>query len=271
MEAIVNLLEPYVPSNFNIYKFLQCAAVLCLGTFLLGVIGRLFFGKKSTLNHAVSSAISILFIYIITVVVYSLGVNLHFLISPLPFISLSGEYLNFFQYSGVHYTVICEQLLSMVILALLANIADSWLPKGKNVFVWFLFRCLSVLLAMLLHLLANKLLSAFLPEGLLLWAPVVLVALLAITLFMGLIKLILGGVLASINPALGIFATFFFSHVIGTQITRAVLTTCLMAGLIWLMNYLNCTAILIASSALIAYIPFLILLLVVWYIIGHLF
>lgn len=271
MEAIINLLEPYVPANFDVYKFLQTAAILCLGTFLLGLIGRLCFGKKSTLNHAVSSAISILFIYIITIVVYSLGVNLSFLISPLPFIRLSGDYLNFFEYKGVHYTIICDQLLSMVILAFLANLADSWLPKGKNVFTWFLYRCLSVLLAMLLHLLSNKLLNTFLPEGLLLWAPVVLVALLVITLFMGIIKLVLGGILASINPTLGIFATFFFSHVIGKQITRAVLTTILMAALIWLMNYLNCTAIFIASSALAAYIPFLILLLVIWYVVGHLF
>lgn len=271
MDKLINLLESYVPKGFDVSGFLQAAAVLCLGTFLLGLIGRICFGKKSTLNHAVSSAISILFIYVVTVVVYSLGVNLSFLISPLPFISLSGDYLNFFSFEGAHYTVVCDQLLSMVILAFLANLADSWLPRGKNVFTWFLLRCLSVLLAMVLHLIANQLLTRFLPEGLLTWAPVVLAALLVITMSMGLIKLVLGGVLASVNPVLGIFATFFFSHIIGKQITRAVLTTLLMAGLIWLMNYLGCTAIFIASAALAAYIPFLILLLVVWYVVGRLF
>jgi len=271
MDAIVNLLESIVPKGFDISRFLQSALVLCLGTFIIGLIGRLFFGKKSTLNHAVSSAISILFIYAVTIVVYSLGVNLNFLISPLPFISLSGDFLNFFIYKGVHYTIICDQILSMVILAFLANLADSWLPKGENVFTWFLFRCLSVILAMVLHVLAHKLLNTFLPEGLLTWAPVVLVILLLITLFMGLIKLILGGVLASINPVLGIFATFFFSHVIGKQITRAVLTTVLMSALIWLMNYLGCTSIFIASSALAAFIPFLLVLLLVWFIVGNLF
>lgn len=271
MDAIVNLLESLIPAGFDISGFFKIALILCLGTFLLGLIGRMFFGQKSTLNHSVSSAISILFIYAVTVVVYSLGININFLISPLPFISLSGDYLNFFAYENAHYTIICDQLLSMVILAFLANLADSLLPKGKNVFIWFLLRCLSVILAMVLHVLARKMLYALLPEGLLLWAPVVLLALLIFTLFMGLIKLILGGVLASINPILGIFATFFFSHVIGKQITRAVLTTVLMSGLFWLMNYLGCATIFIASSALIAFIPFLLLLLAVWYVVGHLF
>lgn len=271
MEAIVNLLESLVPTDFDAEAFLKGALVVCAGTFLLSIIGRLFFGKKSTLNHSVSSAISILFIYVITIVVYSFGVNLTFLLSPLPFISISGDYLSIFVFEGAHYTETCSQLLSMIILAFLANLADSWLPQGKHLISWFFFRCLSVLLAMILHLIANALLTSLLPEGLLTWAPVILLAILFVTLFMGVLKLILGALLASVNPALGIFATFFFSNVIGKQISRAVLTTLLMAAMIWLLNYLDCTVIFIASSALAAYIPFLILLLVIWYVVSHLF
>jgi len=270
MDGINQMLTSWLPAGFSMSTFLQGAAVVCLGTLALGLLGRCF-GKKSTLNHSVSSAISILFIYAFTIVIYSLGVNLSFLVSPLPFITISGDTLSIFVYEGVDYTVICEQVLSMVILAFLANIADSLLPRGKNVLTWFIFRCLSVLMAMVLHVLANMLLTAVLPEGLLTWAPVVLVALLVLTLFMGLIKLILGGVLASINPVLGIFATFFFSHVIGKQITRAVLTTLLLSGLVVLLNYVGCTTIIIASAALVAYIPLMILLLIVWYVVGHLF
>lgn len=270
MEAIVNLLESVVPEGFDAAMFLKSAVVLFLGMFLLGVVGRLFFGKKSTLNHSVSSAISILFIYAITVVVYSFGVNLEFLLSPLPFIRISGDYLEIFAFEGQHYTVVCSQLLSMIILAFLANLADSWLPQGKHLIGWFFFRCLSVLLAMVLHLIATSLLTALLPEGLLTWAPVVLLGILLVALFMGLIKLVLGAVLTAVNPVLGVFATFFFSNVIGKQISRAILTTMLLAGLVWLLNYQGCTVVFIASTALAAYIPFLILLLVVWYVVSHL-
>ena len=269
MDAIVALLESVVPENFDAAAFLKAALFVFLGFVVLSAIGRLFFGKKSILNHSLSSAISILFIYAITVVIHSLGVDLKFLLVPLPFVTIDGEFLSVFLYEGKHYTEICGQVLSMVILAFLANLADSWLPSGKKLISWFFFRCISVLLAMLLHLIATSLLTVFLPDGLLTWAPVVLVVILFVTLFMGLLKLILGALLSTINPALGIFASFFFGHVIGKQITRAVLTTVFMAAIVWTLNYVGFTAILIATSALTAYIPLLVLLLVIWYIVGH--
>ena len=269
MDAILDFLQSVVPQNFDAAAFIKAALFIFIGLLIISAIGRLFFGKKSTLNHSISSAISILFIYAITVVIHSLGVDLNFLLSPLPFVTIDGDFLSVFLYEGKHYTVICSEILSMVILSFLANLSDSWLPSGKRLFSWFFFRCISVLLAMILHLIASALLAAFLPEGLLTWAPVVLLCLLGVTLFMGLLKLILGALLSTVSPTLGIFASFFFCHVIGKQITRAVLTTALMTGIVWALNYTGFTSIFIASSALTAYIPFLIILLIVWYITGH--
>ena len=63
------------------------------------------------------------------------------------------------------------------------------------------------------------------------------------------------------------FYTFFFANVVGKQITRAALTTALLAGLVMLLNYLGCSVIYVASAALMAYIPFVIILIVLWYIV----
>lgn len=271
MDAINNFLQSLIPGSFDIQVYLTAALVILVAFLLLGIVGRLLFGKKSILNRAISSAISILFIYVFTVAVYSFGVDLAFLISPLPFIGIQNETLSIFVFEGVHYTIICNQILSMVILAFLANLADSWLPTGKKVLSWFFFRILSVLLAMVLHLIANAIITVLLPDGLLTWAPVVLLGLLAIFLAVGLLKVLIGTVLSvAVHPFIGILYTFFFANVVGKQVSKAVLTAGLLTGLIYLLNYFQVTMLVIASSALIAYIPLLIILLVVWYFVGRL-
>ena len=271
MDTINHYLQSLLPGSFDIRVYLTAALVILVAFLALSVLGRLLFGKKSSLNQAISSAISILFIYVITIVVYSFGVNLAFLITPLPFIGISENTLSIFVFEGVHYTVICSQILSMVILAFLANLANSWLPTGKKVFSWVFFRILSILLAMVLHVIVSAVLTALLSEGLLTWAPVILLAILVIFMSVGVLKVLVGTILSvAVHPIIGVLYTFFFANIVGKQITKAVLTTGLLVGLIYLLNYFHITVLLIATSALIAYIPLLIILLVVWYFVGRL-
>lgn len=271
MEAIITFLEGILPEGFQIEAFLKMALFLIAGIAVFGLLGRFVFGKGSVLNRSISSAIAILFIYVITIVIHSLGVDLKFLLSPLPFIQIDGDYLRFLIYDKSQYPLICNQLLTMIILAFVANLADSWLPKGKNIFSWFFFRSLSVIIAMVLHLIVNGLLQAFLPEGLLTWAPVVLLGLLVLMLLVGALKLLVGLVLSTVNPLIGALYTFFFANIIGKQISKAVLTTAILAGIVALLHYLGIAAVYIAASALSVYIPFLIILLLLWYLVGKIF
>ena len=270
MEEFMNLLESLVPENFNLETFLKAALLLTVSALVLGLLGRLIFGKKSVLNQSVSSAIGILFIYAVTIVLYSQGIDLKLLMSPLPFITLSGDYLHLYSFVSSDYVVACGQLLNMIVLSFLVNLVNSWLPKGKKLVPWLFFRCLSVVLAMLMHTLASILLNIFLPEGLLTWAPVVLLGLLVLMLATGALKFLVGAVIGSVNPIIGLLYTFFFSTVIGKQLSKAMLTTALVFGLIAGLNYVGVTAIYIGASALIAYIPLLLVLLALWYVIGHL-
>lgn len=271
MNAIVNLLESILPDGFQIEAFLKMALFLSIGVIVIGGLGRLCLGKGAVLTRSVSSAISILFIYVITIVIYSFGVDLQFLLSPLPFISIDGDYLMLQIYDKSLYIEICNQILSMIILAFLANLADGWLPQGKNLLAWFFFRCLSVMIAMVLHLIANAILTVLLPEGLLTWAPVVLLGLLVLMMVVGSLKIVVGALISTVNPIIGALYTFFFASIIGKQISKAVLTTLILAGIVWLLHYVGITAVYIASAALAAYIPLLIVLLVLWYLVGHIF
>ena len=270
MEAVYSFLQSITPENFNAPQFLKFLIILVVGVLLLGFIARLAFGKKSTLNQSVSAAIAILCIYVVNVVVYSTGVKLDVILSPLPFVTISGDYLTVFPILSADFTAICAQILDMIILAFLMNLLVSWLPQGKKVLSWYGFRFLSVVLAICLQYVVNSLLGAILPQGFIEFAPTVLLIILIASLLLGVLKLLAGGALTIINPLLGILYTFFFSNLIGKQLSKAILTTTILTVLVCLLDYLGITAVYIASAALAAYLPLLIIVLILWYVIGHL-
>ena len=267
MDQILSVLES---TGFDFHTFIKAAILLAVGSILLGTVGRFAFGKRSTLNHSVSSAIGILFIYAVTIVIHSFGISFRQFLAPLPFVTITKDTMKIFSFFGADYTVICYELLSMVILAFLANLMDALFPRGKKLFSWLFFRCITVVLGMALHILVTWLFTTYLPEGLVTYAPVILLALLILLLLVGALKLIVGAVLATVNPLIAAFYTFFFATIVGKALTKAVLTTAILSGLVVGLHYIGCTAISIASAALIAYIPFLLILIVIWYIVGKL-
>lgn len=267
MESITEALKS---ADFSPALFGKSALLLTLGTLLLGVIARFAFGKRSGVNHAVSSAIGILFTYAATIVLYSIGGDFGRFVAALPFIALSGEKLIIFQFAGADYTVICANILNMIILAFLANLLDSWLPQGKHILSWLFFRILTIVLALAANLLLAWIFTTYLPEGLQTYAPTVLLVVLGVMLAVGVLKIPIGLVLSSVSPVIGVFYTFFFSTFVGKQLSKSVLTTLIITLLVYLLNKIGLTVIVIARSALVAYIPLLVVLAVLWYVVRRL-
>lgn len=268
MESIVNFFNS-IGIDFD--TFWKAALILLLGTILLSVFGRFIFGKRSALNHAVSSAIGIIFICGITVILRGAGADFSQFVAPLPYVRLIGNEMHLFSFDGAHYTTICSEVLSMIILAFLVNLADGWLPRGKNIFTWLFFRILTVIIAYAMHLIVVGLFSAFLPDAIITYAPVVLLILLVLLLLTGALKIVVGALLATVNPIIGALYTFFFATLIGKQLSKAVLTTVILTGLLLGLRYVGITVIAISAAALTAYIPLVLILLVVWYLVILLF
>lgn len=248
----------------------KVAVILLLGAVILCGICRFIYRKKTLIGQAVSSAIAIVFICIVSVLIITLAQGLHWLVSPLPLVDISENALTFFTFQHSGYPMIAAQLLSMIILSFLVNLADCWIPKGKNFVGWFFLRCLTVLSGFLLHFAVTWLFNRFLPEGIVQYAPSVLLGLLVLMLLTGALKIIVGLFLTTINPIIAALYTFFFASFVGKQITRAVLTTGILCGAIGLLHHYGITGLSIAASALIAYIPFLLILIFVWYVVNKL-
>ena len=264
MESIVNY---FAELNLDIGVFLKSIGMLIAALLVLALVGRFVFGKRSALILAVSSAIGILFVYVITILLGSAGEELQKFIAPLPFVTIENDTMYLFNFQA-DYTVICTQVLSMIILSFLMNLADGWLPTGKRVLGWVFFRCLGVVIALILHLVVTRLLTNLLPEGLVTYAPVILLAILVLMLLTGALKFLVGLILTTVNPLIAALYTFFFANVIGKQVTRAVFTTAIMSLLIFALEYVGVAALAVTSAALVVYIPFLIIMLILWYIVN---
>ena len=267
MDLIINWLQG-LELDFRSYAI--AGGVLILAMLLTGTVGRLAFGKRSVIGGTVSSSIAILFIYALTFALSCAGSEFEALVAPLPFVTISGNAVYVHSLEG-DFPYICNKLLSMVILAFSVNLIDSWLPRGKNLFTWLLFRIMTVCFGLLLHLLALHLFNTYAPAEVQTYAPMILLGILVLLILTGALKLLVGVILASVNPVIAALYTFFFANIVGKQITEAVLTTALLAALIFLLNYLGIFMISIIQAALIALIPFALILMVLWFIANKVF
>ncbi len=269
-EQAVKHASSYLPTEIDLVNAAQFILFFAAGVLILSVLSRVVLGKRSSLNHSLSSAIGILFIYAVTIVVYTFKPwNLELLLSPLPFVSFSGQFLVIFPIADAQFPALCSQLLSLVILAFLVNLIDTFLPKGDSPITWFVLRLLTVVVSMILNLGARWAFQTYLPGVLVTYAPSILLVLLVVLMLSGVLNLILGLVISMTNPFLGAMYAFFFSNIVGKQLSKAVFSCAILCAIVYLLEHFGYTVICITAAALMAYIPLVIILLVLWYLVGH--
>jgi len=261
----------YLPAEMDFMSVAQFLLYFAAASLVLGGISRVVLGKRSSLNHSLSSVMAVLFVYTITVVLYTLKPwNLELLLSPLPFVTFSDHYLILLPITDLTFPALCTELLSLLILAFLINLVDTLIPQGEGVVSWLLLRLITLLACFGLHLVVSWAFRTYLPQVLVTYAPMVLLGVLIIMLLSGIVSLLLGLVIAITSPFLGAMYSFFFSNLVGKQISKAVFTSGVICGIFWLMEHFGLVLILITPTALLTYIPLALILLVLWFLIGHL-
>ena len=147
---------------------------------------------------------------------------------------------------------------------------DTLIPEGEGIFGWLLLRLITVLGCFALHLVVSWAFRTYLPEAMVVYAPMILLVTLVIMLLSGVVSLLLGLVIAITSPFLGAMYSFFFSNLVGKQISKAMFTSGVICGILWLMEHFDMIVILITPAALLTYIPLALVLFLLWFLIGHL-
>ena len=261
----------YLPTEINFMTVAQFLLYFAAASLVLGIISRVVLGKRSSLNHSLSSVMAVLFIYTVTIVIYTFKPwNLDILLSPLPFATFSDHYLIIHPITDLQFTALCTELLSLMILSFLINLVDTLIPEGEGIFGWLLLRLITVLGCFALHLVVSWAFRTYLPEAMVVYAPMILLVTLVIMLLSGVVSLLLGLVIAITSPFLGAMYSFFFSNLVGKQISKAMFTSGVICGILWLMEHFDMIVILITPAALLTYIPLALVLFLLWFLIGHL-
>lgn len=268
VESILNTTNNLIPTTLEdmIFVFLVIS-VFALG---LGFVFRLFFGAHCLVNRSISGFLNVLFVYAVTVTIYTLRPwNLTQYLSPLPFAIFREDILIITSSACSTVSLLCSQLLSLIILCFIIHLLNFVLPNGRSFFGWLLFRLISVGLTILLDLAANWALNTFLPDVIANSAPVVLMAVLAVAILVSLFNPLLCILFTVANPVIGLLYTFFFSNTIGKNLTRAVLSAALTCALFYLMQYAGFGVIDITPHALLTYAPFAAALVGIWFIFDY--
>ena len=130
IQSVLDSADALIPASLEnmIFLFLL-VIVIALG---IGLVLRLFFGQRCIVNRAISGFLEILAIYAATIVVYTLKPwNLTQYLAPLPFAIFRGDVV-IISYSACSTTsLLCSQLLSLIILYPLASDAVRMRRAGR--------------------------------------------------------------------------------------------------------------------------------------------
>ena len=256
-----------IVTHLDAVDFIQVILPLGLGCFALGLVFRLLFGKRSNLNRAVIAAVAIIVSYVIALFARGYLPELGVVVNGLPLITLEGTVVSINGFAGLDIQQLCDVLFPVVVLSFVANVAETMIPKGKNVFLWATGRILVVLISIFGYLLVMHLINTLVPAQWFPWVPEALLAILVLSFVLGSIKLVLGLALAAINPIIAACYAFFFGNQVGKSMSRSLLTTLVLVGLVLLMRYLGYTSLDLATIDPEIFAPGGIIMLVVWYVI----
>lgn len=250
-----------------VWKLFLVFMVISLG---ISLLSRLIFGRGSGLARAVSTTISILEIYIITVVIYIVRLwSLESLLTPLPYVSFCAQALVIHPFEGLSFNDFAVQAVDLIILAFIVLLSSRFLSNNRNHFLWVISQSLSLILSMLLHLVSKWVLTTYIPSAVTSGATITLFVILLISFFGGLSKFIFSLFLASINPIIGFLYNFFFGNRIGKLLSLSILTAAFVTVLFSIIEYYGYAVILIGPSDLISYIPLLFILFFLWVLVGY--
>lgn len=249
---------------------LKIALLVGAGVCILGGVLRLICGRNSSLVRSVSACVSLVMIYLAGILLYLLVPQTRGSLATLPFLTVTEEYFYLWDIAGMEAASLYVPLLQLFILAFLVNLLEVLLPSGKNVVTWYGFRLLTVAVSLGLYTAICALVNAFAPQVFGQWAGWILIGIWVFIILIALLKLLLTLILAIVNPVVAALYSFFFSHLVGKQFTKAILTTLLSAGLLALLHHLGFLGFTFDHFSLAAYGPTCVIALLALYLFGKL-
>lgn len=239
VESVFERLSGYL-DNEVLMRELITAFTVSFACFILAALFRLISGKRGTAVGAVTVTLDILVLYMVVVLLPLYIPNINRYLPTLPFSSIGAGHIEFMAIPQLDRNMFAAQMIDLLIVAFLFGFAETLLPECKNIFTWLLLRILTVVLVCAALWIVHTLSASLLPGFIQTYAPVLLLAFIAVLLALTVFKWFFGLILGmSCGPFIGAVYTFVIGNVVGKQLGKAALSCIMILLLLMFANIRN--------------------------------
>lgn len=270
-EIISAWLAGMLPEGFHPFDTLPALGFIIAVVFILAVLIRIIADKASKYNHALASAMALLFAYIFLMMIHDAEPPefVQEAIRILPLIDYENGVVTLFKFSPDHILPVFEELLYAFILSFILIGLDDLIPDAKNALAWIILQIAIVAISVFIYWGVIRAIHALMPGILDSYAPLILGCILLFMIAMGVLKVILGLLLVAVNPLLGAVSAFFGSSPVGKALGKAALCALLLCAVCFFLgNYGLTSFALVDLTFLACFLPMLVLVLL-WFVVGH--
>ena len=259
------------PKDFDPFAMLPTLGFIIAVVFVLALIIRVVAEKASRYNHALASAMAILFMYILLMLLHSeSGPNfIDEALKVLPLVDIKDGQVILFQFNAENVLEIFREFLYAFILSLVLIALDDLIPDAKNGVAWVILQIFIAALSMFVYWGAIKALDVFFPGILESYAPLILGCILLFMVLLGVLKIILGLLLVAVNPLLGAISAFFGTAPLGKALGKAAMCAMILCAVAIFMSLTGHAAFALADMTLLVCAMPMVVLVLLWFLIGY--
>ena len=272
LEVISTYTLSLFPEGFKPFDMLHTLFYLIGVALIMAALVRLVHKKASQYNHALSSAMALMFMYMLMVLLHRLMPDIvDPVLEKLPLIDVNFQTgtISLFQFSMNRFDECCRELVYVLILSFCLIGLDDIIPDSRNVGSWILLQFIIACIALAIYCFVLNSINTFFPEAFTSVAPMILVSILMFMVFLGLLKVILTLMLAAVNPLLGAVSAFFSSNRLGMALGKSVMCSFVLIAMTVFLKYKGIVSIPLENLTLLVCSLPLIVLLILWVVIGH--
>ncbi|MBQ8236928.1 MAG: hypothetical protein IJZ39_02100 [Oscillospiraceae bacterium] len=270
-EFLTKFFELLFPDGYDPYSMISFLGFVIAVVFIAAVLIRIVHQKASRYNHALASAMALLFAY--TTLMWLHGGILNDLVAEvlrvLPLIEYDGEKITLFKFAlDKPFDASAAYLYTFILSFILIGL-DDLIPDAKNGFGWIALQVFITFLTLVFYWFVIKCLNHFMPDGLNQFAPLILVAILVFMVLLGFLKVVLGLVLVAVNPLLGAVSAFFSTSRLGQALGKAALCALFLCAVsIYLVNNDLGSFVLSDMTFAVCILPMAVLV-GLWFVVGN--
>ena len=273
LDLIAEYILSLFPAGFNPTDMVHSLLYIIAIAVVVAVGIRMIHKKASQYNHALSSAMALMFMYLLLIQLHKLVPEIvDPLLDKLPLVDMNLESgkVTLYQFSMKDFSGTCTEFLNLYILSFCLIGLDDLIPDAKNTPSWIILQFIIVCLAMAIYTFLLRCINHFMPDLISSFAPMILVSILLFMVFLGLLKVILTMMLVAVNPLLGAISAFFSSNKLGLALGKAVMCSLVLVAVCLFMYQKEFMVFALADlTLLVCFLPMAVLAML-WVVIGHL-